>query len=236
MSTARDLFAAARQDAPDAAQRADMFQKIAMTTGVAAAASLGPPVAAAATKATATAAGAGAGTALVVKLVSVGVVLGAAITGAAVVLTSPSRAAGSAPIARLATPHVADRVASGAKLGSTVVRHRDPTPPADDDDEEEEGEAVAPPVAHAVAVSEPAESDLAEEARLVTAARRALVAGDPARALSLVQTTRKLGARSLEPEELGLEARALRALGRADDAAATELVLKRRYPDSALAR
>ena len=70
----------------------------------------------------------------------------------------------------------------------------------------------------------------------MTAARAALMAGDAARALSLVQTTRKLGARSLEPEELGLEARALRALGRADDAAATELVLRRRYPDHALAR
>jgi hypothetical protein len=78
--------------------------------------------------------------------------------------------------------------------------------------------------------------DLGEEARLVTAARTALVAGDAARALSLVQATRKLGARSLEPEELGLEARALRALGRADEAAAAELVLRRRYPDHALAR
>jgi hypothetical protein len=70
----------------------------------------------------------------------------------------------------------------------------------------------------------------------VTAARAALMAGDPARALALVQTTRKWGTRSLEPEELSLEARALRALGRADDAAVTELVLRRRYPDHALAR
>jgi hypothetical protein len=51
-----------------------------------------------------------------------------------------------------------------------------------------------------------------------------------------VQATHKLRSRSLEPEELGLEARALRALGRADDAAAAELVLRRRYPDHALAR
>ena len=78
--------------------------------------------------------------------------------------------------------------------------------------------------------------DLGEEARLVTAARRALVSGDAALALSLVQATRKLGTRSLEPEELGLEARALRALGRADEAAVAELVLRRRYPDHALAR
>lgn len=81
-----------------------------------------------------------------------------------------------------------------------------------------------------------AAGDLGEEARLVTAARNALVAGDAARALSLVQATRKLGSRSLEPEELGLEARALRALGRADEAAVAELVLRRRYPDHALAR
>jgi hypothetical protein len=47
---------------------------------------------------------------------------------------------------------------------------------------------------------------------------------------------RRLATRALEPEELGLEARALRALGRADEAAAAELRLKNRFPDHALAR
>jgi hypothetical protein len=84
--------------------------------------------------------------------------------------------------------------------------------------------------------AERAPSDLDEEARLVTAARSALLSGDPARALSLVRTTRKLSARVLEPEELGLEARALHALGRTDEAAATELVLRQRHPDHALSR
>ena len=55
-------------------------------------------------------------------------------------------------------------------------------------------------------------------------------------ALRLVKDAHKCGARALEPEELGLEVRALRALGRTDDAAATELVPRRRYPEHALSR
>ena len=83
---------------------------------------------------------------------------------------------------------------------------------------------------------EGAPSGLAEEARLVTAARGALVDGDAARALTLVQATRLLSVRALEPEELSVEVRALRALGREEAAAETELVLRTRYPESALAR
>ena len=131
----------------------------------------------------------------------------------------------------------------GAKLATPTVRVRDPADAPGKTlalanaqvEAEVLAKAKALSRAEALAKSEPP-SDLAEEARLVTAARNALMAGDPARALVLVQATRKLSARALEPEELGLEARALNAVGRADDAAATELVLRRRYPDSALAR
>ena len=79
-------------------------------------------------------------------------------------------------------------------------------------------------------------SALAEEARLVTEARRALLEGTPERALALVRSCARLPVRALEPEELGLEARALRALGRTDDAVAAELRLRQRFPGHALAR
>ena len=170
------------------------------------------------------------------KVLAIGAVIGAACTALGGVLVvalatpeAPARARGGADA------HVRI-VASGAKLASPQARDLDPREAASRAARLAAESKPAPePVGEAkVAVDPP--SDLAEEARLVTAARTALVAGEAARALSLVQATRKLGARALEPEELGLEARALRALGRADDAAATELVLRRRYPESALAR
>ena len=79
-------------------------------------------------------------------------------------------------------------------------------------------------------------SALATEARLVTEARTALVRGEPERALALARSTHRLAARALEPEELALEARALRALGRTDEALATELTLRRRFPSHTLSR
>ena len=89
----------------------------------------------------------------------------------------------------------------------------------------------------ALPATEPdAASALAEEARLVTEARTALVRGEPERALVLARSTRRLAVRVLEPEELGLEARALRALGRADEALAAELTLKSLFPSHALSR
>ena len=53
--------------------------------------------------------------------------------------------------------------------------------------------------------------------------------------MSLVQKTKRSKTRALEPEELALEARAARSLGRIDDAEAAELLLKSRYPEHALA-
>jgi hypothetical protein len=170
-------------------------------------------------------------------------VLGAVSTALGVVLAltlvTPETTRAAARSGAAVTPAAA---MPGAKLAQPAARKRDPDANANADasakasadakaaaDESTKGRASA----NAAGASG---GDLAEEARLVTAARTALMAGDPARALVLVQTTRKLGTRSLEPEELGLEARALRALGRADDAAVTELVLRRRYPEHALAR
>lgn len=259
---ARSLFAAARADGPDDAARADMFSRVAMVTGAAGATAT---VVAATATSTAPAAGAGAvkaaSSAIGMKLLAIGGLIGAAGTALGVLVTL----AFVEPVAK--SPNAHDRPVFTAQNGSSsavgAARSRAPTigaKRADDsprvrDPEQLDDSRTTPATTPtktdapatdpratsgipnaAIASARLADSDLTEEARLVTEARRALVGGDPARALAMVQATRKLGSRSMEPEELGLEARALRALGRADDAAATELVLRRRFPDHALAR
>ena len=257
---ARSLFAAAREDGPHAAERDLVFRKIALATGVAAGAAAGVTalaafpsapalgagalVAEAATSASAAASTTGAtGSAFGMKLLALGVALGAVSTALGVVLAltfvTPETMRASARSGAAVTPATA---MAGAKLAQPAVRKRDPDASMNasvDAKADADAKASADTSAGAKARTSAGGAsggDLAEEARLVTAARAALMAGDAARALVLVQTTRKLATRSLEPEELGLEARALRALGRADDAAVTELVLRRRYPDHALAR
>ena len=264
---ARSLFAAAREDGPDAAERDVVFRKIALATGVAAGTAAGVTalsalpsapaiVAGAAAAEAATSAGAAASTsaatggAFGMKLLALGAVLGAASMALGVVLAltlvtpEPTRAA-----ARSGTAVTPASAMPGAKLAQPAARKRDPDANANAEasatatadtktsaDESAKSKASASASAAGASAAGASGGDLAEEARLVTAARSALMAGDAARALALVQSTRKWRTRSLEPEELGLEARALRALGRADDAAVTELVLRRRYPDHALAR
>ena len=255
---ARSLFAAAREDGPTTHEREAVFREVAFATGIAATGAAVATVASTAPAASvpaAAGAGASAGTVATasfvsMKLLVLGGLISALSAALAVALTmtvavpdaASSMGGPSRPTAR-SGGNAARVVNPGAKLATSAVRVRDPNDApgralalaSAKVEAEALARAEALSKAEALAKSEPP-SDLAEEARLVTAARSALMAGDPARALSLVQATRKLSARALEPEELGLEARALRAVGRADDAAATELVLRRRYPDSALAR
>ncbi len=102
------------------------------------------------------------------------------------------------------------------------------------------GVASAPPAAAAPrghpAIREAREDPLMREAALIAEARGALVRGDTDKALAMLQAASRLGSRELEPEELALRVRALRAAG--DDRAASEVeqTLRTRYPDHALAR
>lgn len=80
------------------------------------------------------------------------------------------------------------------------------------------------------------ENDLTREAALVADARSALAAGDAARASRSIHATMAIGRRQLVPEELALEVKALRALGRFEQAKTVKEELKKHYPDSALAR
>jgi hypothetical protein len=51
-----------------------------------------------------------------------------------------------------------------------------------------------------------------------------------------VRAARRLPSHQLEPEELSIEAQALRALGQSDAARAVDGTLKSQFPDHALAR
>lgn len=228
----RDLFAAARADGPGARERDAMWDRLSVATGISAAASAPQAAqASSAAKATATAAG----TTGAVKLVALGAVVGALSTALGVVAVSSAgqsslvpRSAARGPVVR-----VSETAAPvGARLAAGEVRGKIATsPPAATADVAPRAAMTAPRIA-----AEDRESALAEEARLLTEARRAVVRGEPAQALVLVEKVRLLPVRALEPEQMGIEARALHALGRVDDAAAVELRLRAKYPEHALAR
>jgi hypothetical protein len=225
----QNLLAMAREDAPDDVARDAVWHRVAATT-----------ISAGAT----TAVAAPAAKIAMTKLLAIGGFIGAARTALGVVVAlnvgehesqpTPARTAMIAPAGGPAT-----HTTSGVSSSSTNL------PPT----EEATIELGPEPAAKLAKTnkttstssgvpgrgSDPA-SQLAEEARLVTEARSALLSSDPARALALVRMTHKLSVRALEPEELVLEARALRALGDADGAAATELRLRRRFPDHSAAR
>jgi hypothetical protein len=81
----------------------------------------------------------------------------------------------------------------------------------------------------------PAADTLAREASLVARAHAALVGGDAHAALITVRAARALPSHALRPEELSIEAQALRALGRDDQAREVDATLKKQFPESALA-
>jgi hypothetical protein len=239
------LFAAARDDAPDPATHDAMWNGVANATGIAATATV---AAVATSTAKPAAAAAAASASLAPKLLLVGALIGAvgaAMGGVAalgwmesntgVTPEAVAPVAPSAPITRSA--HVPAR---GATLADSTPRARDPL-------RMDRPISLSPATSVSSVVTSPSSAmntnmaggtsgGLAEEARLVTEARAALVAGDPARALALLRVTHRFANRALEPEELSLEARALRAAGRVDEAVATELTLKARFPNHALSR
>jgi hypothetical protein len=79
-------------------------------------------------------------------------------------------------------------------------------------------------------------NSLSMEASLITQARTALENGDALSALRKARAARSLPVRQLVPEELSVEAQALRALGRDAEANNVDQILRAQYPESALAR
>jgi hypothetical protein len=92
------------------------------------------------------------------------------------------------------------------------------------------------PVAAATPAGASDEDTLAREASSLAEARGALSRRDALSALQIVRGLRALPGRQLVPEELAVEAQALRGLGLDDDANVVETRLRVHYPDSVLGR
>jgi hypothetical protein len=219
--TTRALLRAAREDGPSAAGRAKIWTGVA-SGGLAG----GTAVGAAGGKAAA-----GAATA---KLFVMGALLGSAVTvGVAAMMLGvgapharPDAAAGvrgdTATEVRSAAGAVAPSIAATPAPGEDVAPLPLNAPHA------EHGRHAG----HARSLDD----SLNREAQLVAEARGAVVRGQPAAALSAIRAAQALPAHAMEPEELSLEVRALRELGRLDEANAVDARLRARFPDHALAR
>jgi hypothetical protein len=204
----------ARDDGPSPAARARIFGGITAATSGATALGITAKTAAGGT-----------------KLLVMGALFGSIVTVgvAAFVVGFRTPRAPLAPepsFAMHADPEIAPVAPAAPAMGAPVVT--DPEPAA----------AVSPSRRsatrnHAAGV---ATDTLTREATLVSEARGALVRGQPETALGALRATELLPSRAMEPEELSLEARALRALGREPEAQFVEGQLRARFPDNALAR
>jgi hypothetical protein len=224
-SATRAMLEIAKNDGPSAAARAKVWGGVASTVGCAAAAS-GTISATAATTGGVSAA----------KMLALGTLLGASLSvGLAVTVLyigQARRGGEEAPVARAAAADVRPggaraepQVAAAATITATTTPSVAATANAGK-------RAAGSPPARA-----PRPFDaLAREASLVTSARSSLANADPRAALRAIHEARGLSSRQLEPEELAVEAQALRALGRQDEANETDLALKAQFPESALAR
>lgn len=207
------LLRAARSDSPPAAVRAAIWTGVEQSAGPLPTAAPPLPVAAAAAPA------------VTMKAAFIGAILGsvlsAGITLALLGPMHPQAAEQAAP----ATPPLAPAVVVEAPLpvvaapGGTPLIARPPTKAA---------------VAKSHVVSAP--DSLSREVALVAEARGELLRGEATRALATIRVARSLKVRQLEPEELSVEVRALRALGRTEEAEGVEAQLRTEFPEHALAR
>ena len=224
----RTLLRAAKADAPNAVARAKVWSSVASAVGGAAGAAGAAGSASTAPGALLTG-GAGAS-----NMLALGTLLGGAVTvGLAAMLLRigpvPSETPGpsSTPIAALAAASPAARPDPPQVFLPLVAPVVAPPPAAT---------ATAPAPRTTPASTTTPDDALAREASLVVEAREALGRGDPQSALRAIRAARMLPSHQLGPEELAVEARALRALGRDDQAKEVDSTLRKRFPESALAR
>jgi len=231
----RSLLRAAKGDAPNAAARAKVWSSVASAVGGAAGAAGAAGSASTAPGALLTG-GAGAS-----KLLALGALLGGTVTvGLAAMLLRLGPAPGetpgahSAPIAALAAASTAPRPDPPPPfLPVLAPQAAAPTPTVSPRLTGPAGAGMAPSPRSAPASPD---DSLAREASLVVEAREALGRGDPQSALRAIHAARMLPSHQLGPEELAVEARALRALGKDDQAKDVDSTLRKRFPESALAR
>ena len=227
---ARDLFEAARADGPNKAAREAMWSSIQGAT-------VGGATSLAAVKATG----------VLSSKLALGIALGATLTigiaATVVALTRP---------ASLVSPRAADRIAlheprALAHVTQSVDSNLETPPPV-----VVTGHVPAQAQAAVELDQKPAQSAradatrsgtttmsehdrLAREARMVSEARGALQRGEPETALRVVRAARtQVGAR-LVPEELTVEAQALRAMGDEAGAQRVEAELAGKFPEQAIA-
>lgn len=241
MSDLRSLIEAAKADAPSAAARTKVWAGVSSAIAEAAAA---------------TGVAALAGSTSAMKMLAIGTLLGGSLTvgiGAAFLfvgpppqhlhgttaaaatavratsttrrsespaITPPSEVHGTAPILE---PSAGSNSASArAATGRSVKASSGHGP-------------TTVPGPHAVSHDEQDDA-LAREASLLASARSALSRSDALSALQMVRSLRALPAAQLMPEELAVEAQALRALGLSSDADQVDATLRTRFPDSVLGR
>jgi hypothetical protein len=254
------LLRAARHDGPGAAARAKVWSAVSGAVGGAAGVSsaLGAGGTSAAGGGAASSAMVTGGTS-VAKMFVMGTLLGGAVTvGLASVLLrigpAPSPPSASAPLpvaAAAAPPGTGDSLAGrdGDRqpdiLSETAAAGTPPTTPV-------LAARISPAAATARPTTRPAGAAsnlhagpaasptddvlLGQETALIIEARAALSRGDAQGALRAVRAARALPSHRLAPEELSVEGQALRALGRDDEARDADSMLRKQFPESALAR
>jgi hypothetical protein len=226
------LLRAAKSDAPSAAARAKVWSTVAGTVGGAAGAG-------AVGAAGSVASGSGAiatGGVTAAKMLAAGTLLGGAVTVGLAAMMLRIGTVPSQPLPAATTP-----VAAFEARDPVCAPLVSPDPPR----------AAAPrpglasqlsatntrPSAPSTAARQPMAADaLAREASLVMQARAALVGGDAPAALRAIHAARMLPSHELAPEELSVEAQALRKLGKDDQAKDVDSALRKQFPESALAR
>jgi hypothetical protein len=233
-STTRAMIEAARADGPSAAARAKVWTQV---SGAVGAAGTG-----------AAAASAAAGGVSAAKLLIAGALLGGSLTvGLAATMlrvghvptepSSPSIAIAGAGRTAAATPGRAEPTEPTCpRPGANAAAVALPTPTLAPTSTPARTTILAPTPVAARPPKEPAVDPLEREAQLVSEARGALGRGDARRALQAVRAARALPSHQLAPEELAVEAQALRAQGRTGDAKEVDETLRTQFPESALAR
>jgi hypothetical protein len=223
-SAAKAILEAAKKDGPSAAARTKVWGSVSSAMSSAAAASGAISATAAAT-----------GSVGAAKMLALGTLLGGTLSvgvATTVLYVGHSHKAADVVLGVKAAA-AADKVAREKGMGATEAAASTPTPTST---------ATPTPTKHALATSTPKAphiapvDGLAREASLVADARSALASGDPRSALQAIHDARALSSRQMAPEELAVEAHALRALGRQDEANEADSTLKAQFPESALVR
>ena len=212
----KELLRAARADGPSAAARAKIWSGVG-ASGVGAAGAIGA------------AKGIGAASGGASKLLAMGALLGSTVTVGIAAMLFHVGGPTLRPDPNVGVQADSEMAAIAPAARATVAMGLPSRPTSS-------AANGAPKHAAGNATGALREDALTREAELVTTARTLVMRGDPQGALGVLHTARTLPSRALEPEELSLEARALRALHQDAEAAAAEESLKARFPESALAR